>query len=97
MAVINLTVGEDKYSKKATTEDVLIVLETMDCLQEASGMYESTNAVLDMLAHLFVKQGLTKDDLMKLPSEEFANVTDQVDDIIEIINGSDGDDKDTKK
>lgn len=97
MAVINLKVGENKYSKKATTEDVLIALETMDRIQNASGMFESTQATLDMLVRLFVKQGVTKEDIMSLPSEEFEGIMDQVDEILETINGSDNESKEAKK
>lgn len=96
MAVIKIKCGKDELTKKATVEDTLKTLDTIDKLENADGNYDIANIEINYLVELFGNQGISREDLLSLPSEDFTAVMEQVEDIFNTINGVDESDADVE-
>lgn len=99
MAVINLKIGKNLFNKEATVEDTIVTLETIDKLNTDSSMSGQASIMIDYAVKLFAERGVTRDEVLALPSTDFATLMDGISNIINIINETDSseDEGETKK
>lgn len=85
MAVIKLKVNGEELTKKTTITDTYTTLKAIDQMQKVESMAESVEVNIDYLVELFGNQGLTKETLYNLPSEQFDSLMSQIETIVTII------------
>lgn len=88
--LIKTKIGNEEYTKKATVEDVL------DALDYAIDMQEETTpmVIVDWACSFYQPVGLTKEDILNLPSEEFVPLIQELTQSFGELVGSD-DEEDT--
>lgn len=85
MAVIKLKVNGEELTKKTTITDTYTTLKAIDQMQKVESMAESVEVNINYLVELFGNQGLTKETLYNLPSEQFDSLMSQIETIVTII------------
>lgn len=85
MAVIKLKVNGEELTKKTTITDTYTTLKAIDQMQKVESMAESVEVNINYLVELFGNQGLTKETLYNLPSEQFDSLMNQIETIVTII------------